>query len=96
MFASVKTPSSHSGGHPRSCPGCCALNLMPPGPDLILGLKVFGGRDLLAIARVFFRAFPSTSPYKELLKQFALFCGAGLFVALLMLTYGLDLSAGLF
>jgi hypothetical protein len=51
---------------------------------------------LAAIARVFFRAFPSTSPYKELLKQFALFCGAGLFVALLMLTYGLDTSAGFF
>jgi ribose/xylose/arabinose/galactoside ABC-type transport system permease subunit len=51
---------------------------------------------LAAIARVFFRAFPSTSPYKELLKQIALFCGAGLLVALLMLTYGLDLSAGFF
>jgi len=51
---------------------------------------------LAALARVFFRAFPSTSPYKELLKQFALFCGAALFVALLVMTYGLDLSAGFF
>ena len=30
------------------------------------------------------------------LKQLVLFCAAGLFVALLMLTYGLDLSPGLF
>jgi hypothetical protein len=30
------------------------------------------------------------------LKQLAMFCGAGLLVALLMLTYGLDLSPGLF
>jgi ribose/xylose/arabinose/galactoside ABC-type transport system permease subunit len=51
---------------------------------------------LAAIARVFFRAFPSTSPYKELIKQIALFCCAGLLVALLMLTYGLDLSPGFF
>jgi len=96
MFASVKNGVFTSWRHLRFCTGCCALNLMPPGPDLILGLKVFGGRDLLAIARVFFRAFPSTSPYRELLKQFALFCGAGLLVALLMMTYGLDLSAGFF
>ena len=32
----------------------------------------------------------------EILKQLVLFCAAGLFVALLMLTYGLDLSPGLF
>jgi hypothetical protein len=32
----------------------------------------------------------------EVLKQLVLFCAAGLFVALLMLTYGLDLSPGLF
>lgn len=30
------------------------------------------------------------------LKQMAMFCGAGLFVGLLMLTYGLDLSPGFF
>jgi ribose/xylose/arabinose/galactoside ABC-type transport system permease subunit len=51
---------------------------------------------LAALARVIFRAFPSTSPYRELLKQLALFSGAALLVALLMLTYGLDLSAGFF
>ena len=32
----------------------------------------------------------------EILKQFVLFCAAALFVAVLMLTYGLDLSPGLF
>jgi hypothetical protein len=32
----------------------------------------------------------------EILKQLALFCGAGLLVSLLMMTYGLDLSPGLF
>lgn len=32
----------------------------------------------------------------EVLKQLALFCAAGLFVGVLMLTYGIDLSPGLF
>lgn len=32
----------------------------------------------------------------EVLKQLVLFCAAGLFVGLLMLTYGIDLSPGLF
>ena len=32
----------------------------------------------------------------EILKQLALLCAAGLFVSLLMLTYGIDLSPGLF
>jgi len=51
---------------------------------------------LAALARVLFRVFPSTSPHIEILKQLALFCGAGLLVALLLMTYGLDLSAGFF
>ena len=32
----------------------------------------------------------------EVLKQFAMFCGASLFVSLLIATYGLDLSPGFF
>ena len=32
----------------------------------------------------------------DILKQIALFCGAGLLVTLLALTYGLDLSPGFF
>ena len=32
----------------------------------------------------------------EILKQLALLCAAGLFVSVLMLTYGIDLSPGFF
>jgi hypothetical protein len=32
----------------------------------------------------------------EALKQIALFCGAGLLVSVLLLTYGVDLSPGFF
>jgi hypothetical protein len=49
-----------------------------------------------ALTRAIARALPKKSLETEILKQFALFCTAGLFVALLMSTYGLDLSAGLF
>lgn len=49
-----------------------------------------------AIASVFVRVFPASSPRREALKQVTLFCAAGLFVSLLSLTYGLDLSPGFF
>ncbi len=45
---------------------------------------------MAALAKVLARAFP------DILKPIALFCGACLFVALLMPTYGLDLSPGFF
>lgn len=51
---------------------------------------------MAAIARAFARALPKKSIEIEILKQIALFCGAGLLVSLLMMTYGLDLSPGLF
>ncbi|SDS02466.1 hypothetical protein [Bradyrhizobium canariense] len=51
---------------------------------------------MAAIARVLAWALPKASFESEILKQLALFCGAGLLVSLLMMTYGLDLSAGLF
>ena len=56
---------------------------------------------MTAIARVLARAFSNTSFsttlfFTEVLKQLALFCGAGLLVSLLMMTYGLDLGAGFF
>ena len=51
---------------------------------------------MAAIARVLARALPKASIEIEILKQLALFCGAGLLVSLLMMTYGLDLSPGLF
>jgi hypothetical protein len=49
---------------------------------------------MTAIAKVFARAFPKASA--SVFKQLLLFCGAVLFVALLVATYGLDLSAGFF
>jgi ribose/xylose/arabinose/galactoside ABC-type transport system permease subunit len=49
---------------------------------------------MAAITRILARAFPSTDI--DVLRQLALMCGAGLLVALLMLTYGLDLSPGFF
>jgi hypothetical protein len=51
---------------------------------------------MAALGRVLARAFPATSLEIETLKQLALFCGAGLLVSLLLMTYGLDLSAGFF
>ncbi|MGY4358509.1 hypothetical protein ACVWZR_007635 [Bradyrhizobium sp. i1.3.1] len=47
-----------------------------------------------AVANAFVRAFPTSSLRANLLKQTALLCSAVLFVWLLSLTYGLDLSAG--
>jgi hypothetical protein len=51
---------------------------------------------MATIARVLARALPKESIEIEILKQLALFCGAGLLVSLLMMTYGVDLSPGLF
>jgi hypothetical protein len=57
---------------------------------------------MTTIARALARAFPNTSfsttssSFVEVLKQLALFCGAGLLVSLLMMTYGLDIGAGFF
>jgi ribose/xylose/arabinose/galactoside ABC-type transport system permease subunit len=48
-----------------------------------------------AIERALSRAI-ITINNNEILKQIALLCAAGLFVSLLMLTYGLDLSPGFF
>ena len=50
---------------------------------------------MTAIARALSRAFITTDEV-EVLKQLVLFCPAGLFVSLLMLTYGVDLSPGFF
>ena len=50
---------------------------------------------MTAIARVFSRAITTINDI-EILKQLVLLCAAGLFVSLLMLTYGLDLSPGFF
>jgi ribose/xylose/arabinose/galactoside ABC-type transport system permease subunit len=50
---------------------------------------------MIAIAKAAMRVFGS-DPEPEILRQIALLCGAGLLVSLLMLTYGIDLSPGLF
>ena len=50
---------------------------------------------MTAIARVLSRAIITLNDV-EILRQLALFCAAGLFVSLLMLTYGVDLSPGFF
>jgi hypothetical protein len=65
--------------------------------DLLAGLKLSGGRHrMTALARVLARAFPTVSPGGDILKSIVLFCAACLFVALVMATYGLDLSVGFF
>ena len=51
---------------------------------------------MAAIAKVFARALSKDTLELEILKQLALFCGAGLLVSLLLLSYGLDLSPGFF
>jgi ribose/xylose/arabinose/galactoside ABC-type transport system permease subunit len=50
---------------------------------------------MIAIARALSRVFFTIND-AELLKQLVLLAAAGLFVSLLMLTYGLDLSPGFF
>ena len=50
---------------------------------------------MTAIARAVSYAIVAINKY-EILKQFALFCAAGLFVFVLLLTYGVDLSPGFF
>jgi hypothetical protein len=51
---------------------------------------------MTAIAKALARALPKDSIELEIFKQLALFCGAGLLVSLLLLSYGLDLSPGFF
>jgi ribose/xylose/arabinose/galactoside ABC-type transport system permease subunit len=50
---------------------------------------------MTTIARAFSRAVTTINDI-EILKQIVLLGAAGLFVSLLMLTYGLDLSPGFF
>ena len=50
---------------------------------------------MTTISRALSRAFITINEV-ETLKQLLLFCAAGLFVSVLMLTYGLDLSPGFF
>lgn len=61
---------------------------------LILGIQTLEVA-MAAIARILSRV-SGTDIEVEVLKTLAIFCGVGLFAALLLATYGLDLSAGFF
>jgi hypothetical protein len=50
---------------------------------------------MTAIVQVLSRTFHSAQEI-DVLKQIALFCGAGLLISLLLLSYGVDLSPGFF
>jgi hypothetical protein len=52
--------------------------------------------QMAAIAKLLARRVPATQAEAEIRKQLALLAGAGLFVSLLLMTYGLDLSPGFF
>jgi hypothetical protein len=57
------------------------------------------GSSMTAIVHALSRAFHSAKDIAkdiDCLKQIALFCGAGLLVSLLLLTYGVDLSPAFF
>ena len=51
---------------------------------------------MAAIARAYHWAFPKSSEEDEGINTIILFCAAGLFVSILLMTYGLDLSPGFF
>ena len=51
---------------------------------------------MAAIARLLARKLPATQAEADILKQLALFAGAGLLLSLLMMTYGVDLSPAFF
>ena len=51
---------------------------------------------MTALAKTIARAFPVNSPQVNILQQLLLFALAGLFVSVLVASYGVDLSPGLF
>jgi hypothetical protein len=51
---------------------------------------------MTTIVKALSNAIPAISPDVDILKTLAMFCGVGLFVSLLLASYGLDLSAGFF
>jgi hypothetical protein len=76
---------------------CAGRRLIYQLPHRLLIIGAENGKSqMTAIIRALSRAFPATSPESETLKLLALFCGAGLLVSLILMTYGLDLSAGFF
>jgi hypothetical protein len=59
-------------------------------------MKKLWERVVDTIVRLLTRKFASTDSEIEVLKQIALFSGAGLLVSLVLMTYGHDLSLGFF
>jgi hypothetical protein len=55
-----------------------------------------GASPMAAIAKLLARRVPATQLEADILRQLALFAGAGMLVSLLMMSYGLDLSPGFF
>lgn len=51
---------------------------------------------MAALARVLAHALPQNSSNGQFLSELAFFCTAGLYVSLLMIKYGMDLSYGPF
>ena len=51
---------------------------------------------MTAIAKAVSRVFLSGSSNRNAFTEIAMLCGAGLLISVLFLTYGLDLSPGLF
>lgn len=71
------------------------LNLAVSHGTYSVGLNSERSR-MTALAKAIARAFPANSPQVNILEQLLLFALAGLFVSILIATYGIDLSPGLF
>ena len=71
------------------------LNLAASRATHSMGLS-FERSRMTALAKAIARAFPANSPQVNILEQLLLFALAGLFVSILIATYGIDLSPGLF
>ena len=87
QFSSQQFSSAREAPHIRASP--LALSELPAG-----GAEARRSQ-MTAIARALSRAFATVAEI-EILKQLLLFSLAGLFVSVLLMTYGLDLSPGFF
>jgi hypothetical protein len=71
------------------------LNLAASRATHSMGLS-FERSRMTALAKTIARAFPANSPQINIVQQLLLFALAGLFVSVLVASYGVDLSPGLF
>jgi hypothetical protein len=51
---------------------------------------------MTAIAKAFLNVISTDSPDVDILKTVAVFCGVGLFLSLLVVSYGWDIGSGFF